>query len=181
MRRARPCATSRLIVSVALLALAGSAVACGSSGNSVVHHPGTSPVPSASVPTSTPPTSTAPSSPAPTGSGGSPTLAVTPSTGLHDKQTVVVRGSGFTPGQPYTVIECAQKGNKTGPGDCNLPGMLTATADQDGVVKVQLQVLVGPFGGNKIVCSARQACLISVTQASLSPTEEADRSISFAR
>jgi len=34
-------------------------------------------------------------------------------------------------------------------------------------------------GANNIVCCAGRACLISVTQATLSPTEEADAPISF--
>jgi hypothetical protein len=47
-------------------------------------------------------------------------------------------------------------------------------------VSVDLVVLRGPFGTNNIICGARQACLVSVTQASLSPTEEADAPITFA-
>ena len=170
------------LVLLAAIALTGSAVACGSSGNSVVHHPGTS----AAAPTTSPPPSTpAPSSPvhssgSPTKTGGGPRITVTPHTGLLKVQTVRVRGTGFTAGQAYTIVECAQKGTATGPGDCNLPDMLTAVADRNGAVRAQLPVLKGPFGANKIVCSAQQACLVSVTQASLSPTEEADQVISFA-
>jgi hypothetical protein len=93
---------------------------------------------------------------------------------------VTVRGSGFTPGEALTVVQCAQKGDATGPGDCNLTAMLGVTADARGSVQAQVHVTKGPFGANKIVCSKTQACLISVTQASLSPTEEADRVISFA-
>ena len=172
----------RHLVLVAAIALSGTAVACGSSGNSVVHHPGTTAV----APTTSPPPSTpAPSSPvrssvSTTPPGGGPRITVTPHTGLRKVQMVGVRGTGFTAGQAYTVVECAQKGTATGPGDCNLPDMLTAVADRSGAVRAQLPVLKGPFGANKIVCSAQQACLVSVTQASLSPTEEADQVISFA-
>jgi hypothetical protein len=38
----------------------------------------------------------------------------------------------------------------------------------------------GPFGSNQIVCSATQKCLISVTQLTPNPTEEADTDITFA-
>jgi hypothetical protein len=58
--------------------------------------------------------------------------------------------------------------------------MTPVTTDGLGNVSLQLTVLRGPFGANKIVCSAKQPCLISVTQASLTPTEEADAPISFA-
>lgn len=111
---------------------------------------------------------------------GKQTLTITPATGLHDKQTVQAAGAGFTSGEALTVVECAAKGAATGPGDCNLAAMQSVTADATGAVSLQLSVLVGPFGSNNIVCSATQACLISMTQASLSPTEEADAPISFA-
>ncbi len=123
-----------------------------------------------------------PSSPASSTSASTrtPTVQVTPHTRLRSGQLVAVRASGFTPGESLTVIQCAQKGDATGPGDCNLTGMLGVTADARGSVQAQLHVTQGPFGANKIVCSSTQACLVSVTQASLSPTEEADQLISFA-
>ena len=67
-----------------------------------------------------------------------------------------------------------------GPGHCNLTGMLSVNSDAAGRVSTRLQVLRGPFGANKIVCGEQQRCLVSVTQASLSPTEEADAPIGFA-
>jgi len=171
-----PCAIPRRVAVTGALLVAASLAACGSSGSDVVRR-GTS---GASPPPSTPGPAGSDPSASPSTAHGQPAVRLTPHIGLHDRQLIQVRGTGFTPGQAYTVIECAQKGAKTGPGDCNLPGMLTATADKDGVVQVRLEVLAGPFGANRIVCSARQTCLISVTQASLSPTEEADGSISFA-
>ena len=47
-------------------------------------------------------------------------------------------------------------------------------------VKTELTVRKGPFGANNIVCGPDQGCLVSVTQATLSPTREADTPISFA-
>jgi hypothetical protein len=129
-------------------------------------------------------TSSAPSTPPPTSSTSSgprhPTVTVTPARGLHDGQSVKVIGKGFTPDEPLTVIQCADKGQKTGPGDCNLPAMFTVSSDADGRVSATLAVARGPFGANNVVCNAKQSCLISVTQASLNPTEEADAEISFA-
>jgi len=124
---------------------------------------------------------------APATAGGTPSTAggtkqqvtVTPATGLKSTQTVAVQASGFSPGESLVVTECAAKGTATQPGDCNLTGIKNVTADASGRVSVGFTVLKGPFGTNNIVCSAAQACLISVTQATLSPTEEADAPISF--
>lgn len=153
---------------LAIVALA----ACSSGSKDVVNRPGT-PLPSSSV------TSAAPS--ASESRAGKLSAKVTPATGLTDKQQVQVDAVGFTAGKALTVIECADKGTGTGPGDCNLTAMTPATADGLGNVSVQLTVLRGPFGANKIVCSVKQRCLVSVTQASLTPTQEADAPISFAR
>ena len=153
--------------------------ACGSSSNDVVRAPSTSAA--ASTTTSTAASSSAVTSAAASSSATSAqTLTVTPATGLHDKQSVLVTGSGFSPGESLTVIECAAKQTATGPGDCNLTGMQGTAADSKGTATLKLTVLIGPFGTNNIVCSQQQPCLISMTQASLSPTEEADAAIGFA-
>jgi hypothetical protein len=52
-------------------------------------------------------------------------------------------------------------------------------ADTSGRVSAEFTVSKGPFGANNIVCRPAQACLISVTQATPSPTHEADVPISF--
>ena len=93
---------------------------------------------------------------------------------------MLVKASGYSPNEALQVIECADKGTKTGASDCNLTGMLAVTSDATGNVRAQLRVLRGPFGGNKIVCGSMQHCLVTVTQASLAPTEEADGPIEFA-
>ncbi len=153
---------------LAVLTMAG----CSSGSKDVVHAPST-PLPSSSSASSATPSASE-------SRASKLSAKVTPATGLTDKQQVQVDAVGFTAGEALTVIECAQKGNATGPGDCNLSGMTPATADGLGNVSLRLTVLRGPFGANKIVCSAKQPCLISVTQASLKPTEEADAPISFA-
>jgi hypothetical protein len=94
-------------------------------------------------------------------------------------QTVLLTASGFTPNEPLVVTECADKGQNTGPGDCNLASSQNVTSDASGKISGQFTVTKGPFGANHIVCGASQACLVSVTQAALSPTEEADARISF--
>lgn len=165
---------------VALVCAAGLLAGCGSGSPSVVR-PGST-TPTGSAPTSTAPTSTAPTSTAPTSTApvGPQRVSVTPSRGLRDGQRVRVRASGFSPDEALQVIQCAAKGTATGPGDCNLSGMLSVTSDASGAVSATLQVVRGPFGANNVLCTAATPCLISVTQASLSPTEEADAPISFA-
>jgi len=145
--------------------------ACSSGSSNVVRTP-TAQAPSSSSPSSSASTTSA--------AAGKPAVKVTPATGLQDKQIVLVNASGFSPNEALQVIECADKGTKTGAGDCNLSGMLAVTSDATGNVRAQLRVLRGPFGGNKIVCGSTQHCLVSVTEASLAPTEEADRAIEFA-
>jgi hypothetical protein len=156
---------------VAAVVIAAALSACSSGSSNVVR-----------TPTAQAPSSTSPSSSASTTSAaaGKPTVTVTPATGLRDKQIVLVKASGFSPNEALQVIECADKGTKTGAGDCNLSGTLAVTSDATGDVRAQLRVLRGPFGGNKIVCGSTQHCLVSVTQASLAPTEEADGPIEFA-
>ncbi|HYU66701.1 MAG TPA: neocarzinostatin apoprotein domain-containing protein [Jatrophihabitantaceae bacterium] len=156
---------------VAAVVIAAALSACSSGSSNVVRTP-TAQAPSSSSPSSSASTTSA--------AAGKPAVKVTPATGLQDKQIVLVNASGFSPNEALQVIECADKGTKTGAGDCNLSGMLAVTSDATGNVRAQLRVLRGPFGGNKIVCGSTQHCLVSVTEASLAPTEEADRAIEFA-
>jgi hypothetical protein len=153
------------------------AAGCGSSPAPVVRSPTTTPPPAtATVPATASATATPSATPT---SGHVQHVTVTPATGLSTGQQVLVQASGFSPGESLVVTECAAKGTATGPGDCDLTGMQGVTADASGRVKVELTVSKGPFGANKIVCGPAQACLISVTQATPSPTQEADAPIAF--
>jgi hypothetical protein len=134
--------------------------------------------PTASAPATTATTPAA--SPPPTAASSVAQHAtVTPATGLKSGQKVMVQASGFSPGEPLVVTQCAAKGTATGPGDCNLTSMQSITADTSGRVRVEFTVSKGPFGANNIICGPAQACLISVTQATPSPAQEADAPISF--
>jgi hypothetical protein len=167
----------------ALLAvLVGTAALAGCGGGSTTI---TTPTPTATV--STPPSivPVTAGSPSPTASAtaspaGRQVAKVTPATGLGDTQEVTVTASGFSPNEPLQVVQCADKGTATASGDCNLAGMLTAASDATGRLSVKLQVVRGPFGLSNIVCGTQQRCLVSVTQASPSPTEEADAPLAFA-
>jgi hypothetical protein len=107
-------------------------------------------------------------------------LIVTPSAGLKSPATVQVTATGFSPGASLVVTQCANKGNNTGPGDCNLAGIQTVTANSAGQITTPMTVIKGPFGTNHIVCSGSQTCLVSVSPATPSPNQEADAPISFA-
>ena len=104
---------------------------------------------------------------------------MTPAAGLQSGQRVRVQASGFSPGESLVITQCASKGTATGPGDCNLNALQGVTADASGRVQAGFTVAKGPFGANNIVCGPSQACLISVTQATPSPTREADAPITF--
>jgi hypothetical protein len=111
----------------------------------------------------------------------SQSVTITPSTGLTDAQSVQVVGKGYTAGKTYGLTECADKGAGTGAGDCNLRGIKVATADATGTVTTTFPVAKGPFGSNNIVCSAQQACIVSVaTAGSANPSEVATATITFA-
>jgi hypothetical protein len=164
----------RLVTTVVATVLVGGVlVGCGSGSSKVVNTPTTS------VTGSSSPASSGAAAPSASGKR-QPALTIAPATNLKDQQVVHVTGFGFSPNEALQVIECAQKGDSTGPGDCNLTAMTGATSDANGAVSTDLTVVRGPFGANNIVCSAQQPCLVSVTQASLSPTEEADATIQFA-
>lgn len=161
-------------------ALAILAAGCGGGGSpSVVSS--TSLTPSTGTPATATSSTAAPTSGSPTApvSSGGQTASISPSTGLTTGTTVHVTGEGFTPSSPLVVNECADKGTSTGPGDCNLEGMVATTADASGKVSVDYVVTSGPFGANKIVCSSSEPCLLSISQATLAPTEEASVPLNF--
>ncbi len=153
---------------VVLLAALALLVACGGNAPHV-----TNSLPSV-------PSSSTPSSPAPTQSlSGKQTIVVTPHAGLRNGQSVRVAAAGFTPNETLGVVECADKGAATGEGDCDIAHLKTVTSDARGHVDTTFTVISGPFGSSNVSCTTATPCLISVSQQSLAPTEEADGRISF--
>ncbi len=102
-----------------------------------------------------------------------------PRSDLAPSAEVQVTGSGFSPNEALVVTECADKGAATGPGDCNLAGIASVTSDASGNVSLRFHVVKGPFGASAITCGTRQPCLVSVSEATASPTQEADSRITF--
>jgi hypothetical protein len=162
----------RSVVAVVVVAV-GLVAGCGGSSEKVVRPPVTSAAPTPSPTPTAAPTMTASRLP------GRPVAAVTPATGLVEGQSVAVTGSSFSPGLALVVVQCLDRGKATGSGDCNLPALVSVTADAGGKVATRLKVSKGPFGTPPLLCSATHRCLVSITEATLSPTEEADAAISF--
>jgi hypothetical protein len=145
--------------------------ACGSSSKSTTTTQATTPATQATTTTVAATTTT---------SGSKQALTVTPDTGLTNGQVVQVVGTGYPAGKTEGILECADKGTNTGQGDCDLKTIKTGTVTAAGTVTFSFAVEKGPFGGNNIVCSAAQKCLLDVNDLSATPTAEASMDISFA-
>lgn len=157
-------------VGASLLLLTG----CSGGGSETTASPSVTLTPS--------PTTSAPTAAAPTAASAKPgaqTAKITPATGLKDGQTVKVTGAGFSPGQSLVITQCIDKGKATTSGDCNLSALRSTTSLANGTVSAFVTVAKGPFGTNGVVCGSPYRCLISITQASPTPKEEADAPISF--
>jgi hypothetical protein len=165
---------SRGITTLAVAAALSVVTACGGGSDKVVRPPDS---PTATTATSPPATAT------PTATASRvprhPVAAVRPATGLVEGQSVAVTGSGFSPGIGLVVVQCLDRGTATGSADCNLSGLVSVQSDAAGKVATSLKVSKGPFGNPPVLCSRTQRCLVSITEATLSPTEEADAAISF--
>lgn len=107
------------------------------------------------------------------------TMTVSPSRGLKSGETVTVRAAGFSPNQSLVLTECANKGKATGPGDCDLNNLKSVKSNASGDVRATYSVTKGPFGGSKIKCDTPTACILSVTQATENPSQDATAVIAF--
>lgn len=162
-----------LLPTIALLSVAA---ACGGGSEQVVRPPASVP------PTSSTPTAAAPSALSPSTTAGPPrhpVAVVQPAAGLVEGQRVTVTGRGFSPGLALVVVQCLNRGTATGSADCNLSQLVNAQADASGRVTAHLLVSKGPYGTPPLQCSSAHPCLVSITEAKLQPTEEADAPISF--
>lgn len=107
-------------------------------------------------------------------------ISITPNTGLVNDQVVSITGTGYPAKEELGITECANKGNQTGAGDCNLGGIKVVYATAAGTVSAHYQVLLGPFGMNHIVCTKAPGCLVSVAQAGVAnPNAVATQLIHF--
>jgi hypothetical protein len=119
--------------------------------------------------------------PAPTAttSSSQPTLTISPAEPLRSPATIQVTATGFSPGENLVIAECANKGTSTSEGDCNLAGIKAVTASSSGTVHTTFTVTKGPFGANHITCDQPRSCLVSVTQPTPNPTQDATAPLTF--
>ena len=71
-------------------------------------------------------------------------------------------------------------GDKTGQGDCNVAGLTAISVDASGSGSANFTVHDGPFGSDHVSCTKRRPCIVSVSQATASPTQTASATIGFA-
>jgi hypothetical protein len=157
-------------LSVAVLAAAALLAACGQSkkenaATNKIGNTTTTKAKSSGSGTSSTTASTA-STTSTTAAASGPNMTVAPSTGLTDGATVHVKATGFPPNLSLGINECADKGNQTGAGDCDLAHLVPIKSDAAGAAEGDYVVHKGPFGANQIVCGPAQQCLVSVADLS---------------
>jgi neocarzinostatin family protein len=106
-----------------------------------------------------------------------PTIKVKPTSNLSDGQQVTVAGAGYKPNLTLGINECADKGDQTQAGDCDLAATIVVKSDAKGVVKpTKFAAKKGPFGGNNIVCTdtatVPNGCLINLGELSADPNAQ---------
>jgi hypothetical protein len=114
--------------------------------------------------------------------GAAPAISVSPSTGLHNGQTVTVSGSGFTKNGTVYIVEC--KAGATSEGQCSfdfsdLSTVVVAKADASGNLRTPSPTLKTSF---KSTDCTKVACEIAAHQTlslSLTAANTAVHSISF--
>jgi hypothetical protein len=117
-----------------------------------------------------------------TAASAAPSITVSPSTGLHNGQTVTVSGSGFTKNGSVYIVECVKGATKEG--QCSftfsdLSTVVVAKADASGNMHSPSPVLKTSF---KTVDCTKTPCEIAAHQTlstALSATNTAVHEISF--
>jgi Neocarzinostatin family len=106
-----------------------------------------------------------------------PQVKVKPTSNLTDGQMVTVSGKGYKKNTSLGINECADKGDQTQAGDCDLAATVVVKSNGKGVVKpTKFAVKVGPFGGNNIVCTdtatVPNGCLLNLGELSADPNAD---------
>ena len=164
--------THTRVMAVIAAACALGLSACGSSKSSTP--PATTPTTGAAATTAAAPTSAAASSAAAT-----QTITLSPKGPYAPGTSVTVSATGFKPNEQVGINECADKGNATGAGDCDLGKIVLLTTDATGAGSGKYVVHKGPFGANNIVCGPKQKCLLSVSELIATGGLSASQDIAF--
>jgi Neocarzinostatin family len=152
-----------------LAACSGSAATPGTSSSTASSSAASGTSAGASASASVAPSASASASSAP---AGQPAAQVVPQRGVRDGQRVAVTATGFAPNMPLVAVLCANKGATTGPADCDLEQMASATSDAQGRVHVALAVRKGPFGADRVICGGQVTCLVSIADANQPPHQQ---------
>ncbi|MBU6515839.1 MAG: fibronectin type III domain-containing protein [Acidobacteria bacterium] len=109
----------------------------------------------------------------------SPTLTVTPSTGLSNGASVKVSGTGFTPHDSVFILECLA--NATGQSGCNIQGFPTSVKiSASGVLPVTVfKVATGRIGTGTCGTTAANAAACAISVGNASGGDTASRVIKF--
>jgi hypothetical protein len=98
------------------------------------------------------------------GATGTPTISITPNTGLVNMQSVQVTGSGFTPNLTQgstAAVECLA--TATTSAGCDSADYVLVTSDANGIVSFSFTVRTGTIGNGTCGTSATDAtCIISI-------------------
>jgi hypothetical protein len=156
----------KIITSITSVVVLGVVLAaCGSSGSKSGAKSTTSATETPTLPATT--TTTSPPSPQ--------QGTATPSTGLHDGQTIQVKVTGFlpVPKNPVGINECAQKGtaNVDTP-DCALNLIVPIKINPDGTGTASFKVASTKIGSANHTCGGDTRCFLSIGELSADPKVE---------
>jgi hypothetical protein len=93
-----------------------------------------------------------------------PSVKVVPKRKLHNGQRVTVRGEGFPPVEQLGILECGRVSDPMDESSCDLRHLALIASDDKGRVSGVYTVTLGPFGANRVVCSKRQPCHLTVRE-----------------
>ncbi len=109
----------------------------------------------------------------------SPTLSVSPSTGLKNGEKVTITGSGFTAGDSLFAVECLA--TATSAAGCNTAGATPITANSDGTLpSTTFTVTAGTIGSGACGTKAANARACVITVATAAGTDAGAAPIQFA-
>jgi hypothetical protein len=110
-------------------------------------------------------------------SAATPSITVTPSTGLSDGQGVTVTGSVFGPNESLAILECTL--GATDAAGCNINAYLLINSSATGTISSTFHVFAGPTGsGTCDMGTTDTSCTLAVANPS-NTNEKASQTISF--
>jgi hypothetical protein len=113
------------------------------------------------------------------GAAAKPKLVVTPSTGLTNKKTVMVSGTGFKPKDSVYITECLA--NAKGEAQCDIDTATPVTISATGVLKkTKFRVVTGKIGSGKCGTATSNLKDCAVSAGNISGGDSAVFKVTFA-